>query len=101
LAYKYTPEELETYINYNNASDECHIYTCNKAIIKKLDEYVKKFPNEYKLDKQDNCSKSYITNKKYITIRSPKTMTAKQKAQLQLNAKKMLEARENSSENNN
>jgi hypothetical protein len=94
LAYKYTPEEMETSINYSNVSDECYIYTCNKAIQKKLDSYCLKFPKEYKLEKQDNCSKSYITKKKYITIRSPKTMTAKQKAQLQLNAKKMLEARD-------
>jgi hypothetical protein len=98
LAYKYTPEELETYINYSNASDECYIYTCNKSIQKKIDGYCKKFPNEYRLEKEDSCSKSYITKKKYITIRSPKVMTAKQKAQLQLNAEKMLEARK---ENNN
>jgi hypothetical protein len=89
----YTAEEKETYFNYDDSSDVCYIYTCNKSLQRKLDSYCKKFPEEYKLVKQDNCSKSYTTKKKYISVKAPRAMTATRKAQLQLNAKKMLEAR--------
>lgn len=92
---KYSPEEMETYFNFSNADDILYIYTCNKALIKKLDGYCKKHPDTYKCTKQDECSKSYETNKKYISLRAPKVMTASHKAKLQENAKKMLEAQGN------
>ena len=92
MAYKYTPEEKETLINYADDSDICYIYTCNKSLMKKLDNYCSKFPDTYKLTAQDDCSKSYTTNKKYVSVRAPKVMTKEHKVKLQENAKKMLES---------
>jgi hypothetical protein len=91
-SYKYSPEEMETLINFDNSSDTCYIYTCNKTLQKKLDNYCSKFPDTYKLTAQDSCSKSYTALKKYISIRAPKIMTKEHKIKLQKNAKKMLES---------
>lgn len=85
----YTAEERETFFNFDDSSDICYIYTCSKTLMNKLDKLCKKFPNEYKLEKQDDCSKSYITKKKYVSIRTPKIMSASHLAKLQENAKKM------------
>ena len=88
----YSPEERETYFHYDDSSDICYIYTCNKSLQKKLDGYCKKFPEIYQLTKQDDCSKSYTTKKKYISVRAPKVMSKEHKTKLQENAKKMLES---------
>lgn len=57
----------------------------------KLDKLCKKYPDTYKLVKQDKYSKSYETNKKFISIRQPKTLSEEHIAKLQENAKKMHE----------
>jgi len=87
LAYKYTPEEKETYYNFSDASDICYIYTCNKSLQKKLDAFCKKFPEIYQLTTQDECSKSYTTKKKYVSVRAPKVMTKEHKEKVQKNIK--------------
>jgi hypothetical protein len=83
----YTTEERETYFNYDDSSDICYIYTCNKTLMKKLDAFCKKHPEIYKLVKEDECSKSYTTKKKYVSVRAPKTISKEHKAKLQGNTK--------------
>lgn len=85
----YTAEEKETYFNYDESSDVCHIYTCSRSLITKLDKLCKKFPDTYKCVKEDNCSKSYVTSKKMISIRAPKVLSEEHKAKLKLNGKNM------------
>ncbi len=83
----YTPEERETYYSFSDDSDVCYIYTCNKTLMKKFDKFCLSHPNEYKCVKQDDCSKSYVTKKKYISARVPKTISKEHKEKLQRNIK--------------
>ena len=83
----YTPAERETYYNFDDSSDICYIYTCNKTLQKKLDGFCKKHPDIYKLTAQDECSKSYTTKKKYVSVRAPRTLSEDHKAKLKLNGK--------------
>jgi len=88
----YIASERETYFNYSDEDDNLYIYTCSKSLIKKLDGLCIKFPSDFQLTKQDECSKSYISKKKFVSIRAPKVMSASHKSKLQENAKKMLES---------
>lgn len=90
----YLAEERETIINYADDSDICYIYTCNKALMTKLDKLCKSNPDTYKLVSEEQFAKSYTTKKKYISIRAPKVLTASHKAKLQENAKKMHESKQ-------
>ena len=86
-----TAAERETYFNYSDESDICTIYTCSKPLQNKLNKLCSKYPDTYKLVREDKNSKTYTTNKKYISIRQPKTLSEEYIAKLQDNAKKMRE----------
>lgn len=80
--YNLTKYEMETIVNFNEEESIASIYTCSKALIKKLDTYCKKRPDIYKLDEVDSPSKTYTFPKKYISLRLPKVLTQKQKEHL-------------------
>jgi hypothetical protein len=84
-----TNEEKETTINYNDAEKEARIYTCNAALMRKLDRLCTEYPDLYKLVKQDEYSKWYIIPKKYIRIGKPVAMSDEQKAAASARAKAM------------
>jgi hypothetical protein len=65
--------ERETTINFSDGDQTAIIYTCNKAMIRKLDKFCLKYPSVYQLLRQDEYSKTYQTIKKYISIRAPKS----------------------------
>jgi hypothetical protein len=68
--------ERETIISFDDASDECQIYTCSRPVMTKLDRLCKSQPDNYKL------SKTYTTNKGLISFRADKQkreMTEEQK----------------------
>lgn len=83
------PYERETVINFSEDSDICTVYTCSRPVMTKLDKLVKSQPNTYKLLKETSISKTYETNKKMISFRTPKTLSKEHKEKLKENAKKM------------
>lgn len=82
MNYGLSSEERETTINFDDGDDTASIYTCNKALIKRLDGFCKKRPDLYKLIEKDPPSKTYTFPKKYISLRLPRILTDKQKKHL-------------------
>ena len=75
--------EQETIITYNNEEKTATVYTHHPALIKKLKDYCRKFPDQYKLKANKNKesrSEEFIVPKKYITIRCPIIRSDEQKA---------------------
>lgn len=68
-----TRVEQETIINSNNAEKMAEIYTADPVMIRKLDKLVEKYPNAYKVIKQDDSSKTYQCPKKLIRFGAPNT----------------------------
>jgi len=82
MDYGLSNEEMETTINFSDADSIASVYTCDKTLIKQLDEFCKKRPDLYKLVEKDSPSKTYTFPKKYIKIRLPKVLSQKQKEHL-------------------
>jgi len=59
--------EQETIINYNNAEKEASVYTCDPALMTKLERLAKR-DSHIKLESQDKYSKTYSCPKKTIKI---------------------------------
>ena len=74
--------ERETTILFNEAESVAECYTCNKAVMKRLDGYCEK-SGEISLKRQDEYSKTYTFPKKWIKIFMPRIMSEKQLAQLE------------------
>lgn len=100
MEYKLTGCERETVTNWDEETKEARIYTCSKVYMKRLDKLCEKFPEEYKLECEDEYSKTYwAKNKKYLYARSPGTkreLTEEQKQALKERVAKMHEARRKS-----
>jgi hypothetical protein len=67
------PYEKETTITFNNEEKIAYVYTCNDVWVRRLDGYCKEYPDQYKLYRQDEYSKTYTVPKKYIKIGKPST----------------------------
>lgn len=70
--------EQETSIWYNNEDDMAICYTCNKALMNKLDKYCANYPDTYNFKRDivyDGIvvGKEYIFPKKLVSFRSPST----------------------------
>lgn len=76
--------EQETIVNSNNAEKMAEVYTADPVMIRKLDKMVEKYPNTYKVVKQDDESKTYQFPKKLIRFGAPVTRvyTEEEKAKL-------------------
>lgn len=66
-----TKGETETQINYNDEEKVCQLYTCNKAMIRKMDRYCVEMPDIYKLMAGDNDSRTYEFPKKLVAVKKP------------------------------
>jgi hypothetical protein len=74
--------ESETTITFNDEEKEATVFTCNQAMMRKLDGYCAKYPEQYYLIREDECSKTYQVPKRYISIRQPKILTEDQRRQM-------------------
>lgn len=98
-----TNYERETIINYNDEEKIAEVYTCNKALMRKLDKFCISHPDTYKLIKQDDESKTYEFPKKLVSIRTPRPpstriMSDEQKQAARDRLAKMRENKKNKSE---
>lgn len=72
--------EQETIINFNAAEKTAEVYTADHNVINKLDKLVVKYPEQYKVQTQDEYSKTYlISSKKLIAFKKPLILTDEQK----------------------
>ena len=77
--------EKETGINFNEAESFAIIYTAKDSLKKKLDMLCKLYPDDFQEQhstRDNNGIKSYHIPKKYISIRTPRVLSEKQKAVL-------------------
>lgn len=80
---KLSKYEQETIINFNVAEKFAEVYTADPNIIRKLDALVEKYPDHYKLVKQDDVAKYYeVASKKLIQFRPPRVLSEEQKKEL-------------------
>ena len=63
-------EEQETVIGFMRQDDNMEIYTTDSTMITRLDKLVSKNPEQYKVIKQDDISKTYSCPKKFLSLRS-------------------------------
>jgi endonuclease YncB( thermonuclease family) len=81
--YNLSLYEKETVILYNDEDKIGTIYTCNAALIRKMDKLVLKYPDTFSLKYEDEVSKTYYVPKKLISIKTPRIYTPEQKQKMQ------------------
>ena len=76
--------EQETIVNANAEEKMAEVYTADPVMIRKLDKMVEKYPNQYKVIKEDDVSKTYQFPKKLIRFGAPitKVYTEEEKQKL-------------------
>lgn len=83
MAFHLTREERETIILFNEAEQNCELYTYNKTLQRRLDSLCTKFPDDFFLKSEENfggcTSKTYGFDKKYISVRAPRYLSDEQK----------------------
>ena len=69
--YKYSREEQETIILYDQANKTAEIYTYHPALVRKLDKACISHPDLYKFTGEECGARLYTIPKKYISVRVP------------------------------
>lgn len=78
--------ERETVVCFNDSDETATVYTCNKALQRKLSKYSAENKG-YKLIKSDNDSQTYECPKKLVSFRTPKILNEKTREKLSSLAK--------------
>ena len=73
---KLTPAERETIILFSDADETASVYTFDRRLIKKLDAFCKKCPEEVYAEKDRNArsahgARNYVVPKTCVSIREP------------------------------
>jgi hypothetical protein len=71
--------EMETIILYNDADLYCEIYTCNRALMRKMDKLCIEQPEYFKVAKQDELSITYECPKKQIKVNKVRKLTEEER----------------------
>lgn len=79
--------EQETTISYNNEEKTAIIYTCDKSLIRKLDEMARKDSTIIETTR-DEYSKTYELPKRYIKVKIPRQLSEEQRQKLAERAKR-------------
>ncbi len=88
--YNLEIDEKETYIIWNDAIKTAKLYSCNVALVHRMDKLAVEYPGECACVAEDACSKSYTIPKKWVSIRPPKKMnyTDEQKKEMSERARR-------------
>lgn len=70
--------ERETIILFNEDEKEARVYTCSPALMRKMDELCKNNP-EFRTEKQDDISRTYVCPKRLVSIRKPPRLSGEQR----------------------
>ena len=73
--------EQETIVTTDADTKIASVYTADPVYMRKLDALVEKYPDTYKVVKEDELSKTYEFPKKLLSFRAPKILTEEQKAE--------------------
>ena len=86
---KLTKLEQETIILFNEEESIATIDTCNRALIRQMDDLSKKFIDVTCVS-EDECGKCYTLPKKWIKVRKPKQYSEEQRSKLAEKAREHL-----------
>lgn len=75
MSYEPIKIERETIIVYNEEEKTADVYTCNKALRRRLDQLLKTKEDEMILVREDDISATYIVPKKWIKVSPPRQMS--------------------------
>ena len=87
-----TSYEKETIITYNKADNTAHVYTCDSALMRKLDGFCAD-SQDIVMVKEDKYSKTYELPKKWVKVSKPRTYSEEYRKELSERAKRMCKAR--------
>ena len=73
--------EQETIVNTDADTKMASVYTADPVYMRKLDKLVEKYPDTYKVVKEDELSKTYEFPKKLLSFRPPRILTEEQRAE--------------------
>ena len=95
MATSLTALEQETIVNSNLKEKMASVYSADPNVIRKLDKLVAKYPDTYKIVKEDEVSKTYEFPKKLMSFRPPQTRvyTEEEKEALRAQLKRANEKR--------
>lgn len=77
---KLSRTEKETIILFNEEEQTASVFTCNAALLRKLERLRAKWPELVKIvDEYQDGSKTYLIPKKYVRVTTPQKLTDKQR----------------------
>lgn len=97
---KLTLTEKETIILFNEGEKQAECYTCNIALMNKLDKLCENFP-EFIGVAENEFSKTYTFPKKYITIHKPRFISEEKRKKMALRLKEYNAKMKNQKNNEN
>lgn len=80
--------ERETIIHFDDSEETATVYTCNKALQRKLSRFAEENKG-YKLVKSDEDSQTYECPKKLICFRTPRILSEESREKMRLLAREM------------
>ncbi len=77
--YRLTKAEMETIINYDEELSTACIYTFDRKLIRKLDELVKKYPDQFICKRKGpGRARTYQIPKRCVSVRVPYSETRRE-----------------------
>ena len=73
--YQLSKAEMETTINFDREGDSASLYTADSVMMTKLDKLCESSPENYRVIRQDEISKTYEFPKKLISLRKSRRKT--------------------------
>jgi hypothetical protein len=78
---KLTKYEQETIISFNAGEKDAELFTRDKAVIRQMDDLVKRFPDLYKQIGQTSIDKTYSFPKSCVSYRKPRKISEAKREQ--------------------
>lgn len=84
-----TKYEQETIINLNAGDKDAELFTRDRAIIRQMDNLVKRFPDVYKQIRETSIDKTYSFSKSCVSYRKPRQISEAKREQAREQMKKI------------
>jgi len=87
MAQKYTKQEKETIIGYNQEDKTASVYTCDEAMIRKMDKLTVLDSRVTLVASSQGC-KTYEMPRNGVKIRLPRVLSSEKRSELKKRARK-------------
>lgn len=76
---RYSKEEIETIVSYNQATNVADVYSSDKRYIAHMKALKEKYPEKVILLHEDECGASFSVPKKWVKVRPPRVVSEEQR----------------------